>query len=376
MTIELPQRIRWTPDGTGLIILDQTELPTRHVERELREVEEIEEAIRSLRVRGAPLIGLTAAMGIAALARRAVAQTEGVGRPIHDDELRDQVLAWCDRLALARPTAVNLTWAVARMKATATRPAPDDGQRCESGAPAPEATSLAQRLRIEADRILELDRATCRQIGEHAVALLRDGAAVVTHCNAGALATGGIGTALAPVYVAAERGLSVRVFADETRPLLQGSRLTAWELSRAGVPVTVISDNTAGALMSRERPDVVFVGADRIAANGDTANKIGTFPLAVLARHHEIPFYVLAPTSTIDLSAPSGEDIPIEHRGPDEVRRGFGVQTAPADTDVWSPAFDVTPSELITGIVTERGVHRPPYHESLRAAVEEAGSKR
>jgi methylthioribose-1-phosphate isomerase len=372
VAIELPQRIRWTPEGTGLIILDQTELPTRYVERELHEVEEIEEAIGHLRVRGAPLIGITAAMGIAALARRAVVEATAAGQPITDVRLRERVLAWCDRLAVARPTAVNLTWALGHMRAIAGMPAADPAEH-GGRASEPRATSnLADRLRTEADRILELDRVTCRQIGEHAVALLRDGSAVVTHCNAGALATGGIGTALAPVYVAAERGLRIRVFANETRPLLQGSRLTAWELTRAGVPVTVISDNTAGALMSRERPDLVFVGADRIAANGDTANKIGTYALAVLARHHGIPFYVLAPTSTVDLSAPSGESIPIEHRSPDEVRRGFGLQTARADADVWSPAFDITPAELIAGIVTERGVHQPPYGESLRVAVKEA----
>lgn len=369
---ELPRPIRWTPQGTGLIILDQTELPARHIERELYGVEEIEEAIRSLRVRGAPLIGITAAMGIAALARRTVVEAATSGQPIDYGQLREHVLSWCDRLAVARPTAVNLKWAVDRVRAAAGIPGAESAGHGSPTSESGTASKLADRLREEAERILERDRVACRRIGEHAVGLLREGSAVVTHCNAGTLATGGIGTALAPIYVAAERGLHVRVFADETRPLLQGSRLTAWELARAGVPVTVISDSTAGALMSREPPDVVFVGADRIAANGDTANKIGTYALAVLARHHGIPFYVLAPTSTVDLAVPSGEDIPIEHRSPDEVRRGLGVQTAPAEADVWSPAFDVTPAELIEGIVTERGVHRPPFGESLRVAVEEA----
>lgn len=220
----------------------------------------------------------------------------------------------------------------------------------------------------------------CRLIGEHAFELLGGAgggpATLLTHCNAGALATGGIGTALAPVYVARERGRAVRVFADETRPLLQGSRLTAWELGRAGVEVTVLTDGMAGALMASRPPDAVLVGADRIAANGDVANKIGTYGLAVLAGHHGIPFYVLAPTSTVDLACGRGADIPIEHRSPDEVRRGFGPLTAPEEAGVWSPAFDVTPAALVTAIVTERGVHRPPYHVALAAAVGEAREAR
>lgn len=353
-----PETIRWTAGGARLLILDQTELPERRVERELESVEEIAEAIRSLRVRGAPLIGITAAMGVAALAARAV--EEGDPTP---GRLRDRISGWCDRLEETRPTAVNLTWALGRMRRTAGG-GPDDPDQ------------IAARLRETADRIREEDRDMCRRIGEHAVELLRDGGSAVTHCNAGALATGGIGTALAPVYVARERGWSVRVFADETRPLLQGSRLTAWELSRAGVDVTVLADGMAGALMEEERPDVVLVGADRIAANGDVANKIGTYGLAVLADHHDVPFYVLAPTSTVDLSLASGDEIPIEFRSPEEIRRGFGTLTAPEDVETWSPAFDVTPARLVTGIVTERGVARPPYGDSLRAAVEAAEEDR
>jgi methylthioribose-1-phosphate isomerase len=354
-----PETIRWTDDGTALRILDQTQLPERRVDRDLATLEEMAEAIRSLRVRGAPLIGITAAMGVAALARRAVREEPG----LDGGDLRERVEAWCDRLEETRPTAVNLAWALRRMRRAATEEEDE-----EEGA-VPE---LADRLRREADRIREEDREMCRRIGEHAVDLLRDGSKVVTHCNAGALATGGIGTALAPLYVAHERGLRVHVFADETRPLLQGSRLTAWELSQAGVDVTVVADGMAGALLEREEPDVVFVGADRIAANGDVANKIGTYGLAVLARHHGVPFYVLAPTSTVDLELATGEEIPIEHRSAEEIRRGFGTLTAPEDVPAWSPAFDVTPAALVGGIVTEQGVARPPYQASLRRAVEAA----
>lgn len=352
-----PVPVRWTGDGEGLVILDQTELPERRVERELRTVEEVEEAIQSLRVRGAPLIGITAAMGIAALARQAAAGASAAG-------LRERVEGWCDRLAEARPTAVNLGWAVRRMR--------EAGRGATEGDPA----ALADALRREADRIREEDREMCRRIGEHAVSFLRDGGAALTHCNTGALATGGMGTALAPIYLANEKGWRVQVYADETRPLLQGSRLTAWELQEAGVDVTVISDSSAGALLSEEAPDVVLVGADRIAANGDVANKVGTYGLAVLADHHGVPFYVLAPTSTVDLDTASGDAIPIEYRSGDEIRRGFGTLTAPEDADVWTPAFDVTPAGLVTGIVTERGVARPPYRRSLREAVEAAREER
>lgn len=350
-----PETIRWSEDEAGLVILDQTELPERRQERELRTLEEVAEAIRSLRVRGAPLIGITAAMGVAALARRAVREEPEVTL----DVLRARIDRWCERLEETRPTAVNLAWALRRMRGAVDR----DGDGAEA---------LADRLHEEAERIREEDRAMCRRIGEHAVELLRDGGTAVTHCNAGALATGGIGTALAPLYVAHERGWKFRVFADETRPLLQGSRLTAWELSQAGIDVTVVADGMAGALMERERPDLVLVGADRIAANGDVANKIGTYGLAVLARHHGVPFYVLAPTSTVDLELASGEEIPIEHRSADEIRRGFGALTAPEDVAAWSPAFDVTPAAMVEAIVTERGVCRPPYEGSLRRAVEAA----
>ncbi len=355
--LSLPPTIRWAADGRAVTILDQTRLPAERVESTLTTADAIEEAIRSLRVRGAPLIGITAAMGIAALARGAADRDPAI------EDLRRRISGWCDRLAAARPTAVNLGWAIARL-------------RSRAAAPAGSAADLAAALAAEADAIHEEDRRMCRAIGEHASVLLDDGHRVITHCNAGALATGGIGTALAPVYVATERGQRVRVYADETRPLLQGSRLTAWELGQAGIDVTVLADNMAGALFAQDPPDIVFVGADRIAANGDAANKIGTYPLAVLARHHDVPFYVLAPTSTVDLATRTGADIPIEHRNPEEIRRGFGALTAPEDVEVWSPAFDVTPAELIAGIVTEWGIHRPPYGPALAGAVRQAAEAR
>jgi len=346
----VPETIRWSEDGRAIRILDQTKLPEVRLEVDVRTVAEIEEAIQSLRVRGAPLIGITAAMGIGALARQCV----DAGHDLAD--CTEILAAAADRIAAARPTAVNLVWAIERVR-----------RILEAEVESPEA--LASRLVAEADAILDEDRRMCRAIGEHASALLSDGDAVITHCNAGSLATGGIGTALAPVYVATEAGKKIRVFADETRPLLQGSRLTAWELSQAGIDVTVISDNMAGALFARNPPDIVFVGSDRIAANGDVANKVGTYGLAVLARHHGVPFYVLAPTSTVDLDTPTGADIPIEHRSGDEIRQGFGRVTTPVEADVWSPAFDVTPCDLVTGIVTEAGIHQPPYGPALASAV-------
>ncbi len=372
--------VRWTDDGRGLVILDQTELPEREVERELRDLDSMAEAIRTLRVRGAPLIGITAAMGVAALARAAAddgygAAGDAAGREPGADGSRAaaslvrSVEAWCDALEATRPTAVNLAWALRRMRRAAGE-GPDAGTT----------GTLARRLRSEAAAILEEDRRMCRQIGEHALELL-DGAGgppgtVLTHCNAGALATGGIGTALAPIYLAAELGRPVRVVADETRPLLQGSRLTAWELRRAGVDVTVIADGAAGARLATGDVDAILVGADRIAANGDVANKVGTYTLAVLAHQHGLPFYVLAPTSTVDLETPTGDRIPIEMRDPDEVRRGWGRLTAPEEAEVWSPAFDVTPAELVTAIVTEQGVCRAPYAVSLAEAVREASEAR
>jgi methylthioribose-1-phosphate isomerase len=252
------------------------------------------------------------------------------------------------KIRAARPTAINLAWAVDRVLRVA------DTARSSVG-------ELLVRVRAEATRILDEDRAMCRRIGEVGASLVPDGARVLTHCNAGALATGGIGTALAPIYVAVERGKRVEVFADETRPLLQGSRLTAWELHRAGIPVTVLADGAAAALMREREIDLCIVGADRIAANGDVANKIGTYGLAIAARHHGIPFYVAAPASTFDPRTRIGSDIQIEQRDADEVRCGFGTLTAPPDVGVYNPAFDFTPAGLITAIVSDLGVHLPPF---------------
>ena len=342
---EIVHAVRWADGREAVRIVDQRLLPERFVERELHTLDDVCEAITTLAVRGAPAIGIAGAMGLAVAVQR-----EASGdRARFDARVTDAAA----RLRATRPTAVNLPWALARGV---------DAARRASG----DAAVALEALRDEATRILEEDRAMCRRIGECGLPLLPDGARVLTHCNAGALATGGIGTALAPVYVAALEGRRVQVWADETRPLLQGSRLTAWELSRAGIPVTVIADAMAASLMRAHQVDVVLVGADRIAANGDVANKIGTYALAVLARHHGVPFYVAAPSSTIDAATPTGDAIEIEQRDGDEVRRGFGRLTAPADAAVWNPAFDVTPAPLITGIITDVALHRPPYDFAMR----------
>jgi methylthioribose-1-phosphate isomerase len=333
----VPRALRWDPASRTLRILDQRLLPGEVVARELLGIDAVDDAIRTLAVRGAPAIGVAAALGlVASFARR-------------PDATRGAIMAAIDQLERARPTAVNLPWAMARMRRVAV---------------ASDATgaALMDALAAEAELVLAEDEAMCAAIGAHGAALLADGARVLTHCNAGALATAGIGTALAPVYVAAAAGRRVSVIADETRPLLQGSRITAWELAAAGVPVTVCTDSMAASLMRAGRVDVVLVGADRIAANGDVANKIGTYGLAVAAGHHGIPFYVAAPTSSIDAATPDGSSIPIEERDADEVRRIGGRQLAPEGVAVHNPAFDVTPAELVTAIVTDRGIHRPPYH--------------
>jgi methylthioribose-1-phosphate isomerase len=343
--MRVPEAVRWSADGAAVDLLDQRALPERELRLHLESADAVAEAVRDMAVRGAPAIGIAAAMGVAV----ELAQTEIPDRAAFLRRLDDV----CEMLRSTRPTAVNLAWALDRMRrrAAATRG---------------EADALVAALRAEADAILEEDRAMCQRIGEHGLALLPDDEfAVLTHCNAGALATGGIGTALAPLYLAAERGRTLHVYADETRPLLQGSRLTAWELTRAGMDVTLVADSVAATLMRQGRVDLVLVGADRIAANGDVANKIGTYALAVLARHHGVPFYVAAPTSTLDPDTATGAAIPIEERDPDEVRRGFGRLTAPAAVAVYSPAFDVTPAELVTAIVTDRGVLRPPYPEAI-----------
>jgi methylthioribose-1-phosphate isomerase len=325
-------------------IVDQRALPERESYRELRSVDDVCDAIATLAVRGAPAIGIAGAMG-------ATLVLSGSERSV--GEAVERVADAARRIAATRPTAVNLAWALDRMVCAA---------RAHDGPP----TELTSRLRAEATRILDEDRAMCRRIGDLGATLLPDGARVLTHCNAGALATGGIGTALAAVYTAAEQGKRVEVFADETRPLLQGSRLTAWELRRAGIPVTVLVDGAAASLMRAGHIDVCIVGADRIAANGDVANKIGTYALALAARYHGIPFYVAAPASTFDARTASGADIVIEERAADEVRCGFGRLTAPADVPVRNPAFDVTPAAFVSAIVSDRGIHRPPYDDLPR----------
>jgi methylthioribose-1-phosphate isomerase len=334
------ESVRWSPDGSAVDIIDQRLLPGTLLRRELRTADEVCDAIRTLAVRGAPAIGVAGAMGLV------------VALAPHVEEARERFLANADevgaRIARVRPTAVNLSWAIARLLRVA---------RDTEGDP----RAVVGALRREATAILEEDREMCRRIGEHGVALLTDGARVLTHCNAGALATAGIGTALAPVYLAAERGRRVAVFADETRPLMQGSRLTAWELGQAGIDVTVLADNMAASLMREGRVDLVIVGADRIAANGDFANKIGTYPLALAARHHGVPFYVAAPWSTFDPATATGHQIVIEHRAADELGHGFAAPVSPRGAAVYNPAFDVTPASLVTAFITDRGIVEPPY---------------
>ena len=332
--------MRWADDGRGVRIIDQRLLPGELVERELRTLADVRDAIRTLAVRGAPAIGIAGAMGLVT----ALLPNEAARR----DAMLAEARRVAAEIAATRPTAVNLAWALERVLHAA---ASTDG----GGA------AMLDAMRREATAILHEDRAMCRRIGEHGLSLLRDGARVLTHCNAGALATGGIGTALAPIYLAKERGWTIEVFVDESRPLLQGSRLTAWELQRADVPVTVLTDGMAASLMREQGIDLCIVGADRIAANGDVANKIGTYSLAIAARYHEVPFVVAAPTSTMDPATPNGGDIVIEQREPDEVRRIGDVETAPPGVCAYNPAFDVTPAALVSAIVTDRGIHRPPY---------------
>jgi len=334
------EAIRWSEDGRAVRILDQRRLPGAEVYRELRTVAEVRDAIATLAVRGAPAIGIAGAMGMVIAIDEAM--RDGIDPMSHLRVAHEIIRA-------ARPTAVNLAWAVDRVMDIATGAAATGGD-------------LRSALCAAATRILEEDRAMCRRIGEHGAALIPDGANVITHCNAGALATGGIGTALAAIYVAVEQGKRVSVFADETRPLLQGSRLTAWELERAGIPVTVLVDSAAASLMRERKIDLCIVGADRIAENGDVANKVGTFPLALAAKHHGVPFYVAAPTSTLDPATKSGERIHIEQRGKTEVTSGFETPTAPDRVAVYNPAFDVTPADLIDAIITDQGLYRAPYH--------------
>jgi methylthioribose-1-phosphate isomerase len=335
------ETIQWT--DAGVVMIDQTRLPREEVFVTCRDYREVAEAIRRMVIRGAPAIGVAAAMGIALGMRDA--------DPTRLDAEFDTIAA---TLAATRPTAVNLFWAIDRMRRVYVE---------VRGCPAAE---IRARLVEEARRIRLEDIAINEAIGRHGAPLVPDGKTVLTHCNAGALATAGYGTALGVVRAAIAAGKRIDVFADETRPFLQGARLTVWELERDSIPATLITDNMAGHFLKSGRIGCVVVGADRIAANGDVANKIGTYGVAVLAHENGVPFYVAAPVSTLDLELPSGDQIPIEQRSGDEVTHLFGIAIAPEGIRVENPAFDVTPNRYVTAIITERGVARPPYGESLR----------
>jgi methylthioribose-1-phosphate isomerase len=334
------ETIQWT--GEGVVMIDQTRLPREEVYVTCRNYREVAEAIRSMIIRGAPAIGVAAAMGVA------------LGM-LHADEraLDAEFESICATLAGTRPTAVNLFWAIERMKRTyaGVRGCPADRIRKSL-------VEEAQRIRLE-------DIAINKTMGRHGAELIPDGSTVLTHCNAGALATAGYGTALGVIRAAVAAGKKVDVFADETRPFLQGARLTVWELRHDGIPATLITDNMAGHFLKSGRIGCVIVGADRVAANGDVANKVGTYSVAVLAKENNVPFYVAAPVSTLDLTLASGDAIPIEQRPAAEVTHIFGIPVAPAGISVENPAFDVTPHRYVSAIITERGVARPPYTESL-----------
>jgi len=333
-----------------VVMIDQTRLPAEEVYNEYSDFKGVAEAIRGMVIRGAPAIGVAAAMGIALGARDIIADT-------FDSYFR-QLENICEVMAKTRPTAVNLFWAIERMKRVALI-------NRERGL-----AQISELLKEEAIRVEMEDLAICKAIGRHGASLVKDGAAILTHCNAGGLATAGYGTALGVIRAAHEEGKKIRVFADETRPWLQGARLTAWELLQEGIPVTLIADNMAGWLMKKGEIGICVVGADRIAANGDTANKIGTYSVAVLAKENGIPFYVAAPTSTLDLTKKSGDDIPIEERHSLEVTHLQGIPVAPEGISVRNPAFDVTPSRYISGIITEKGVVTGDYERQLRRLVD------
>ena len=348
MSEHLSDHVRLSDDLTGVVILDQTLLPNRRSYLTLREPEEMFEAIRLLRVRGAPAIGICAGYCLAALAEQR--------KNLPSDQFAEELHRLSGYLNSSRPTAVNLSWALNRLE-----------QRI-SAMPEAAPPVLAAAMREEALTIHREDIAMCKAISEFGLTLIKDGDGVLTHCNAGPLATSRYGTALGPLLLGKERGMNFRVFADETRPLLQGARLTSYELHEAGVDVTLICDNMASTVMKNGWVNACFVGCDRVAANGDTANKIGTSGAAILAKYYGIPFYVLGPTSTIDLNCSTGNDIQIELRDPEEIRSKFYAQPmAPAGVKCYNPAFDVTDNSLIAGIVTEKGICRPPYTQSLAA---------
>jgi methylthioribose-1-phosphate isomerase len=350
MALKIPRTQSWIGELPGkLRMIDQTRLPEEFVEIDCESVQQVWNAIKALSVRGAPAIGVAAAYGTVI----GVQDQATTARPDFDRKLAEVT----DYLASSRPTAVNLFWALDRMKHVA--------------ASMKEASSanVVIRLLEEARAIETEDRNMCAAIGQHGFPLMPDDGGVLTHCNAGGLATAGDGTALSVLFAAAAAGKNIHVFADETRPLLQGARLTSWECQQRGVPVTVICDSMAALVMREKKVQAVVTGADRIAANGDSANKIGTYSVAVLAKAHGVPFYVAAPSSTFDMNLPSGDLIPIEERNRDEISHGFGRQTVPDGVSVWNPAFDVTPADLINGIITERGVIAPVNTASVAAMV-------
>jgi methylthioribose-1-phosphate isomerase len=344
-------------EADAVVMIDQRKLPAQEIYVRCKTASEVAKAIKTMVIRGAPAIGVAAAMGIALGMRK----SKATGTQKFAAEFQNV----CELMAGTRPTAVNLFWAIDRMKRTFAEVV----QAGES------VDQVKDRLDREAELIHDEDVAGCRAMGAFGAEVVPADARILTHCNAGALATAGYGTALGVIRGAVEKGKAVVVFADETRPFLQGARLTAWELVRDGIPTTVITDNMAGALMRQGKVNFVVVGADRIAANGDTANKIGTYSVAVLAREHQIPFYVAAPLSTIDLKTPDGQHIPIEERNPKEVTHIGGSRLAPEGAQVWNPAFDVTPHQLIAGIITERGIFRAPYTESLARAFDHEAAR-
>jgi methylthioribose-1-phosphate isomerase len=351
------ETIRWIGERGGhALLIEQTLLPRESTLLEVRSVGEMVDAIYRLAVRGAPAIGVAAAFGV-------MIGVQGE-RDRTGADLLGRVRVVCDELAAARPTAVNLFWALDRMRARAESEAAGgaDGE------------GIVTSLFEEGLAIWNEDRETCRLMGVVGAELIADGATILTHCNAGALATAGRGTALAPIYEATEQGKRVAVYADETRPLLQGARLTAWELMESGIDVTLITDGMAGRVMFEGRIDAVFVGSDRIARNGDVCNKIGTYSVAVLAREHGVPFYVVAPLSTFDRDLTDGSMIPIEERPAEEITCGFGTRTTPEGVGVYNPAFDVTPARLVSGIVTEAGLIREPDREKVEAVLRAAGA--
>jgi methylthioribose-1-phosphate isomerase len=344
------QTLEWTDKGVRF--LDQTKLPTEESYVTATTYQQVADAIRTMVVRGAPAIGVAAGMGIALGVKNSKAETVG--------DLKKDFDQICSAIGETRPTAVNLFWAIRRMQekfeTLRVRPMPQ----------------IKQALIEEAQRMHAEDIAANQAMGRHGATLMPASGGVLTHCNAGALATAGYGTALGVIRAAVEQGKKIHVYADETRPFLQGSRLTAWELMKDGIPTTVISDNMAGAMMSYGKIEAIVVGADRIAANGDVANKIGTYTVAVLAKEHRIPFYVAAPISTVDLATPDGSGIPIENRNVKEVSHIAGKQMVPDGVEIENPAFDVTPAKYVTAIITERGIARAPYEDSLRKLAEEA----